>query len=124
MENTTERSSRDILRGLEDEINRLDDLMSQDRHYGDGELAALQEARSQAGRKAIIMEISVEIDDGDAAIYTRNEFVKFFNWLTTNTDTFDRVMVMIEKDLGDDHTLDADLVEGLVKEFVKTIGKD
>lgn len=69
----------------------------------------------------VINEISEEVEAGDAPIYTRNDLVRFFNWLTTNTDTFDRIMVQIEREDGVDHTLDPDLVEDLVREFVTTI---
>lgn len=85
----------------------------------------VQNEHSLEERRALIIgEITDEVKAGDAAIYTRNDLVKFFNWLTTNTDTFDRVMVEIEREHGESHTLDADLVEGLVEEFVKTIDKE
>jgi hypothetical protein len=72
----------------------------------------------------VINEIADEIEAGDAPIFTRNDLVRFFNHLTANTDTFDKVMVQIERDLGDDHTLPDDLVQDLVREFAGSIGKE
>jgi len=48
----------------------------------------------------------------------KETLIQFFNYLTANTDTFDKVMVQIERDLGDDHTLRPDLVRDLVEEFI------
>lgn len=84
--------------------NPLNEDLSAGDHFAglpEGDRRTIAYKDLQAGRKAVIEEISDEIDSGDAHLMTRNELAEFIDWwINLGTDDNANAVIYDEMNNG------------------------